>query len=206
MAATSSEPTNARHSAAFIDRDGVINVDSAHVSRIDEFIFIPGAIEALRQLQTAGFLLVVVTNQSGIARRLYTEEDHARLTQHMQAQLLMAGVRLSAVEYCPHLLDAAVARYRMNCSCRKPYPGMLERAAHSLNIDMPASILIGDRASDIRAGRNAGVGRCWIVRSGHPVGPSDIELADAVFDDLAACARHAVNERIGQAMRPRDEQ
>jgi len=107
----------------------------------------------------------------------------------MQQRLLAAGVQLSAVEYCPHLPDAAIARYRLDCDCRKPRPGMLERAAAALNIDLSASILVGDRATDIQAGRSAGVGRCWLVRSGLPLSQSDIELADAVFDDLAACVR-----------------
>ena len=107
----------------------------------------------------------------------------------MQQRLLAAGVQLSAVEFCPHLPDAEVERYRLECDCRKPQPGMLRRAAATLNIDLSASILVGDRASDIQAGRSAGVGRCWLVRSGVALSQSDIELADAVFDDLAACAR-----------------
>jgi D-glycero-D-manno-heptose 1,7-bisphosphate phosphatase len=184
-----------RPRAAFIDRDGVINVDAAYVYRVEDFVFLPGAIEALRQLQRAGYLIVVITNQSGIARGMYTEDDYQRLTLHMQSQLAAAGVHLSAVEYCPHLPDADIEVYRQDCSCRKPGTGMLLRAALALNIDLSASILVGDRASDIQAGRSAGVGRSWIVRSGHPLSSSDIALADAVFDDLAACARQVLKER-----------
>jgi D-glycero-D-manno-heptose 1,7-bisphosphate phosphatase len=181
-----------RRKAAFIDRDGVINVDSAYVHRIQDFKFLPGAIEALRRLQTAGFLLVVVTNQSGIARGLYTETDYLQVTQHMRDQLSAAGVYLSAVEHCPHLPDAQIERYRLDCTCRKPRPGMFERAAAALNIDLLASVLIGDRESDISAGRSAGVGRCWLVRSGNPVSTLDIKLADDVFNDLADCTQHLV--------------
>src|SRR6202161_249142 len=106
----SSGATAVCNRAAFIDRDGVINVDSSYVSREVDFVFLPGAVDALRQLQDAGFLLVVVTNQSGIARGLFTEKDYWRVTQYMEARLAVAGVQLSAVEYCPHLPDAEIAQ------------------------------------------------------------------------------------------------
>jgi D-glycero-D-manno-heptose 1,7-bisphosphate phosphatase len=187
--AVSMDGPQLRRKAAFVDRDGVIIVDSGFLHRVEDLVFLHGAIEGLQRLQAGGYLLVVITNQSGIARGLYTEADYLRLTAYMQQRLLAAGVQLSAVEYCPHLPDAAIARYRLDCDCRKPRPGMLERAAAALNIDLSASILVGDRATDIQAGRSAGVGRCWLVRSGLPLSQSDIELADAVFDDLAACVR-----------------
>jgi len=189
MMAVSMDGPQLRRKAAFVDRDGVIIVDSGFLHRVEALVFLPGAIEGLQRLQAAGYLLVVITNQSGIARGLYTEADYLRLTAYMQQRLLAAGVQLSAVEFCPHLPDAEIARYRLDCNCRKPRPGMLEHAAAALNIDLSASILVGDRATDIQAGRSAGVGRCWLVRSGLPLSQSDIELADAVFDDLAACVR-----------------
>lgn len=189
MAALSTAGPQGRRKAAFVNRDGVIIADSGFLYRVEELEFLPGAIEGLQRLQAAGYLLVVITNQSGIARGFYTEDEYRRFTAAMQQRLSAAGVQLSAVEFCPHLPDAQIARYRVNCDCRKPRPGMLERAAAELNIDLAASILIGDRATDIQAGRSAGVGRCWLVRSGRALSASDIELADAVFDDLAACAR-----------------
>jgi D-glycero-D-manno-heptose 1,7-bisphosphate phosphatase len=178
--------------AAFIDRDGVINVDSGFLHRVENFVFLPGAIQGLQRLQAAEYLLVVITNQSGIARGFYSEADYLRVTAHMRQCLSAVGVQLDAVEHCPHLPDAQIARYRVDCDCRKPLPGMLQRAAAALNIDMARSVLVGDRASDIQAGRSAGVGRCCLVRSGVAVSRSDIELADAVFDDLAACAASLV--------------
>jgi D,D-heptose 1,7-bisphosphate phosphatase len=175
--------------AAFIDRDGVINEERAFVHKIEDFAFVPGAIEALRELQAAGYLLVVITNQSGIARGLYTEADYLSLTEHMRERLSSAGVNLDAMEYCPHLPDAPVARYRLDCECRKPKPCMLLRAMTALGIDPRASILIGDRVSDIEAGRRAGVGRCFLVRSGNALSERDAELAEGVYDDLAACVK-----------------
>jgi D-glycero-D-manno-heptose 1,7-bisphosphate phosphatase len=186
--ATAGGPAAVGRPAAFIDRDGVINVEVGFLHRIEQFAFLPGAVEALQRMQAAGYLLVVITNQSGIARGLYTEDDYQRLTSHLRARLADAGVRLDAIEHCPHLPDAPLASYRMACDCRKPLPGMLRRAATALHIDLPRSILVGDRGSDIQAGRAAGVGRCWLVRSGAPLSAPDLELADGVFDDLAACA------------------
>lgn len=175
--------------AAFIDRDGVLNEERAFVHRIEDFIFVPGAVEALRAFQAAGYLLVVITNQSGIARGLYSEADYLELTAHMCERLQAAGVRLDAVEYCPHLADAPVARYRLDCGCRKPKPGMLQRAIETLDIDPSASFLVGDRLSDIEAGRGAGVGRCFLVRTGYPLSDGALARADAVYDDLLTCAR-----------------
>ncbi len=190
MTAVGTAEPQLRRKAAFIDRDGVINVERGFLHRVEEFVFIPGAVDGLRWLQAEGYLLVVITNQSGIARGLYTEADYQRLTAYMQQRLLSAGVQLSAVEYCPHLADAQLPEFRLDCDCRKPRPGMLRRAAVALDVDLPASILVGDRATDIQAGRSAGVGRCWLVRSGMPLSQADIELADGVFEDLAACVRH----------------
>jgi D-glycero-D-manno-heptose 1,7-bisphosphate phosphatase len=175
--------------AAFIDRDGVLNEERAFVHRIEDFAFLPGAVDALRLLQTAGFLLVVITNQSGIARGLYSEADYQMLTDHMRRQLAAAGVNLDAVEYCPHLPDASVDRYRLDCNCRKPKPGMLRRAAQALDIAPGASFLVGDRLSDVSAGRAAGIGRCFLVRTGYALSDDAIACADGVYDDLLYCAR-----------------
>lgn len=173
--------------AAFIDRDGVLNEERAFVHRIEEFAFVPGAIEALRRLEAAGYLLVVVTNQSGIARGLYSEADYLALTEHIQQRLRAEGISLDAVEYCPHLPDAPVARYRLECDCRKPKPGMLMRAIRALDIEPGASFLVGDRLSDLEAGRAAGIGRCFLVRTGYALQAEVMARADAVYDDLLAC-------------------
>jgi D-glycero-D-manno-heptose 1,7-bisphosphate phosphatase len=178
--------------AAFIDRDGVLNEERAFVHRIEDFVFVPGAIEALRMLKAAGYLLVVVTNQSGIARGLYSEADYLALTAHVRERLEAEGISLDAVEYCPHLPDAPVTRYRLECDCRKPKPGMLRRAIRALDIDPGASFLVGDRVSDVEAGRAAGIGRCFLVRTGYPLTGEAAARADAVYDDLLACVKHVL--------------
>lgn len=179
--------------AAFIDRDGVINEDRAYVYRSADFEFIPGSIDALRALRAAGFLLVVVTNQSGIARGLFTEADYHALAAYMRERLSLAGVSLDSVQYCPHLPDAPLEQYRRDCECRKPRAGMIRAAAEQLQIDPAQSILIGDRKADVEAGRAAGVGRCFLVRSGKSLSAADVLLADGVYADLAEC--------VGQLLR-----
>jgi D-glycero-D-manno-heptose 1,7-bisphosphate phosphatase len=179
--------------AVFLDRDGVIVVDHGYVHRVADFEFVPGTVPALQRLQAAGWRLVVVTNQSGIARGLYSLADYERVTDHLRSRLATAGVQLDAVHCCPHLPDAAVAAYRLDCDCRKPAPGMLLRAARELALDLGASVIVGDRLSDVQAGRAAGLGRCLLVRSGHAVAAGEAALADAVYDDLAACASDLVS-------------
>jgi D-glycero-D-manno-heptose 1,7-bisphosphate phosphatase len=175
--------------AAFIDRDGVLNEERAFVHRIEDFVFLPGAVEALRLLKGAAYLLVVITNQSGIARGLYRESDYLALTESMRERLAAAGVSLDAVEYCPHLPDAPVERYRVDCDCRKPKPGMLRRSIQALGIDADASFLVGDRLSDIEAGRAAGIGRCFLVRTGYALHDAAIARANGVYKDLLACVK-----------------
>ena len=175
--------------AAFVDRDGVIIEDRGYAYRSEDCVLLPGAARALRALQSAGCLLVVVTNQSGIARGLYTEADYQAFTAHLRAVLLAEGVRLDDIRHCPHLPNAPLAAYRQECDCRKPHPGMLLRSISALGIDARASVLIGDRATDVAAGRAAGVGRCLLVRSGLAISVADAALADGVYDNLDACVR-----------------
>jgi D-glycero-D-manno-heptose 1,7-bisphosphate phosphatase len=172
--------------AAFLDRDGVINVDRAYVHRWEDFEFLPGAVEAMRRLQDAGYALVVVTNQSGVARGYYGEDDVARLHEAMAAALAQAGVRLAAVEHCPHHPGGRVARYAVACDCRKPAPGMILRAARALELDLAASVMFGDKASDIEAARRAGVGRAVRVAPNAGAGAPDGDEEAAAPPDHAS--------------------
>ena len=170
-----------RRPAAFIDRDGVLNADLGYVGRIEDFHWLPGAVAAMGRLQQAGHALVVVTNQSGIARGLYTLEDFERLTSHMRAELLGHGITLDGVYACPHLPDASVAAYRSDCNCRKPRPGMILQAIADLGLAPEHSNVFGDKASDIAAGRAAGIGHCWLIGEAAALAGAD---ADGVFASL----------------------
>ncbi len=142
--------------AAFLDRDGVINVDHGYVHRVKDFKWVPGVLEAAKVLFDAGYLLVVVTNQSGIGRGFYSVQDFARLTRWMADAFIKAEAPLSGVYFCPHHPAKAVGKYLCDCNCRKPKPGLLLRAAEELDIDINRSIMFGDKASDCTAGRLAG--------------------------------------------------
>ncbi len=181
--------TAGKRPAAFIDRDGVINRDTGYVFRIDDFHVLPGVPEGLRCLQEAGYALVLVTNQAGIARGYYTEDQFERLTAHMEKLLEAEGISFAGIYYCPHHPDGIVEAYSTVCDCRKPSPGMLMLAAEELRLDLSASVLVGDKRSDIEAGRAAGVSRAIIVQSGHPVRTEDAQYADACLPDLASAAR-----------------
>lgn len=180
--------------AAFIDRDGVINEELGYVHRPEDFRLLPRAVSGLRRLQQAGWVLVVVTNQAGIARGLYDEADYQYLTAHMRALLAEHGIELSAVYHCPHHPTAGVGALRIYCECRKPQPGMLQRAATELGVDLRASILIGDKATDLQAGRAAGVSYCVLVESGMKLTENARQLADFAAADLDEAAEWVVGK------------
>ena len=173
--------------AAFLDRDGVINLDRAYVHQWDEFEFVPGAVDAMRRLREAGYALVVVTNQSGLARGMYTEAQFQELTRHMRAALAEAGAEVEAVYHCPHHPKGSVPELAVDCDCRKPEPGMILRAAKELNLSLADSFLVGDKPSDIEAARAAGLGRAYIVQSDNEESSDGLVGADAGYADLAAC-------------------
>jgi len=182
--------------AVFLDRDGVINRETDYVHTVDGFHFIEGVIDACLELTRAGYRLIVITNQAGIARSYYTEDDFHHLTKWMLHEFTQQGVEIDGVYYCPHHPVHGVGDYRRSCNCRKPAPGMILRAAQEHSLDLPHSILIGDKATDIEAGRAAGVGCCVLVLTGHPVNSEDLDKADAVFDDLPGVSNALVNNKL----------
>lgn len=171
--------------AIFLDRDGTVNVDHGYVHEIDDFQFIDGVIEAMQELKKMGYALVLVTNQSGIARGMFSEDQFMQLTEWMDWSLADREVDLDGIYYCPHHPEAAVESYRQQCDCRKPQPGMLLSAMKELNIDMAASYMVGDKIEDVQAGKAAGVGTTVLVRSGKPVSAEGENVADWVIDSLA---------------------
>lgn len=134
--------------AIFLDRDGTINVEKHYLYKIEDFVFLPGVIDALKKLQDAGFLLIIITNQSGIARGYYSEEDFHKLNDWMMDFLRSNGVMITAIYYCPHLPEAKIERYRKSCQCRKPLLGMFEKAVSDYNINLSQSFAIGDKMRD----------------------------------------------------------
>lgn len=171
--------------AVFLDRDGTLNVDHGYVHQIDDFQFIEGVIDACRKLKQMGFLLVLVTNQSGIARGKFSEEQFMQLTEWMDWSLADRDVDLDGIYFCPHHPEAVDESYRQNCDCRKPQPGMFLAAQRELNIDMAASYMVGDKIEDMQAAMAANVGNKVLVRSGKPITKEGEMLADWVLDSLA---------------------
>ena len=169
--------------AIFLDRDGTINIDHGYVHQIDDFEFIEGSINALKKLKEMGYLLVLVTNQSGIARGYFTGAQFLRLTEWMDWSLAEQGVDFDGIYYCPHHPDGK-GEFKEDCPCRKPKPGMLLDAMKALNIDPQQSVMVGDKIEDIKAGINAKVKINVLVRTGKPVTKEGERLANAVLDSI----------------------
>lgn len=181
-------PTAGLRPAAFIDRDGVVNEERDYVWRIEDFHLLPGVVQGLQRLQQAGYALVVVTNQAGIARGYYRTEDFHHLSEHLRGLLAAQGVHLDGIYHCPHHPTAGLPPWRVDCACRKPRPGMLLQAAQDLGLDLARSFIVGDKASDLQAGAAAGVRWKLLVESGHTPEPAARALADSTHPGLAEAA------------------
>lgn len=149
--------------ALFLDRDGVINVEKNYVYRIEDFEFLPGIFDLTATARELGLALVVVTNQAGIGRGYYTEADFQRLTDWMLGEFMARGIGIDRVYHCPYHPTAGVGEYLRESFDRKPNPGMLFKARDELDLDLRGSVLLGDKASDIEAGRAAGVGHLLLL-------------------------------------------
>jgi D,D-heptose 1,7-bisphosphate phosphatase len=144
--------------AVFLDRDGVLNEDVGYAYRVEDLRLIPGIAAAVATLKSRGFLLIVVSNQSGVARGLFSKDDVNRFNQALNQQLIAAaGVGIDEFFYCPHHPDGSVAPYKLRCSCRKPEPGLILQATQKYPIDLKHSYLVGDKPDDIECARRAGL-------------------------------------------------
>lgn len=182
--------------AFFLDRDGVLIEDVDLLTRPTEIRIVPGVVEALQAIEAQGYLSVVVTNQTVVARGLVGESDLDALHGHLREELVHAGAPLlSAFYVCPHHPHADVAQYRLDCTCRKPKPGLLERASEEMGIDLSKSFMVGDRLSDVAAGKSAGCTTVLVESGAHDappiVGmPSNAPAPDYRFANLLDAVRN----------------
>lgn len=147
--------------ALFLDRDGVVNVEKNYLYRVGDFEFLDGIFELCARFRSAGYAIVVVTNQAGIARGYYTEDDVAVLHDWMLERFLERGIPIAGVYHCPHHPE-----FSGPCPCRKPEPGMILRARDELGLDLSGSVLLGDKESDVEAGRRAGIRHLGLLVQG----------------------------------------
>ena len=160
----------------FLDRDGVINKEVGYLHKIEDFEFIDGVFNACLDFQTLGYQLIIVTNQSGIERDYYQDQDFHTVTNWMLSQFESHGVNILDVFYCPHGPES-------NCNCRKPKPGMFNQANAKYHINMGKSWMIGDKEADIQAANSAGISNTILVKSGHKIDEKNSK-AKFVFDSI----------------------
>jgi len=154
---------------AFLDRDGVINKEVNYLYKIEDFEYTENCIEGLKKIKALGYEIIIVTNQAGIARGYYTEDDYQKLTAWYVADLKNQGIDILDVFRCPHHPEGNIPEYSIVCACRKPKSGMFEQALAQYNIDMDSSFMVGDKTSDLDAAKNAGIQQLYLVETGHPI-------------------------------------
>ena len=142
--------------AVFLDRDGVLNEEVGYICRPDQISLIPGVGSAVKRLNESGFSVIVVSNQSAIGRGICSEIEIQQVNSHLSEQLSWLGAKIMKFYYCPHHPTEAMGDYLQTCECRKPNPGMLRQAASDLDLDLTKSVMVGDRLTDIEAGRSVG--------------------------------------------------
>ncbi len=152
--------------AVFVDRDGTLIEERGYLDRVEQLALFPWTADAIRLLNRAGLPVVVITNQAAVGRGIIDEPFLAEVHAALDAELALGGARIDRYYFCPHLADAAVERYRVDCRCRKPGPGMIEQACRDMELDPARSVMIGDRWLDVGAGQAAGT-RTILLKTGH---------------------------------------
>lgn len=177
----------------FLDRDGTINYDAGYINDIDNFVMYPYAAQAIRMLNINGFLVVVITNQSGLARGFFTEETLSEIHNKMLHDLKKQGALIDAVYFCPHDPNAKLEKYKAVCSCRKPETGLIDMALKDLQIDKSRMYFIGDKHSDIMAGYKSGCktimvktgyGKGDLINKSHKWEVKPDKIADTLLDGI----------------------
>nr|BCX00140.1 MAG: D,D-heptose 1,7-bisphosphate phosphatase [Bacteroidota bacterium] len=186
--------------AVFLDRDGTLNVERHYVCRWEAFSWIPGAPEAIRQLNEAGFRVIVVTNQAAVARGRCTEQDVLRLHERMQQELAAHGAWIDAFYYCPFHPEGIVSAYRRSSSWRKPQTGMFERAIRDWCLDPRACFVVGDRNSDLLPGRALGM-TTLLVRTGYGAQEAEHTIADYVVSDITEAVERILTACVTSSSR-----
>ena len=166
--------------ALFLDRDGVINIDHAYVCKPENFEFIDGIFDLCRKAKELGYLIFVITNQAGIGRGYYSEQDFLNLTDWMMGEFKRQDVEINKVYFCPSHPEHGVGKYRIDSPNRKPNPGMILQAKEEFDIDLTTSILVGDKESDIQAGVAAGVGFNVLYSPSKDIPPTRTEADQVV--------------------------
>ena len=187
-------------SALFLDRDGVVVEEVEYLRRVEDLRLLPGAAAAIRRMNQGGVPVILVTNQSGVARGLLNEDRLGEIHAALTGMLAAEGARLDGLYYCPHHPTAGAGDYTMDCDCRKPKPGMLLRAAREFEFELRLSALIGDTAGDIAAARAAGCAAAILVLTGHGAGQSAQPGQTGQPDHTAADIAAALDWLAGRGM------
>ncbi|MBI2851734.1 MAG: HAD family hydrolase [Chloroflexi bacterium] len=179
--------------AVFLDRDGTIVEDTGYLHEREKVRFFPDVDKAIGLLNRAGFKIIIVTNQAGVARGYYTEGIVRELNRYIRESLAAQGALIDRFYYCPHHIEGIIEEYRKACDCRKPNTGMIEQAVRDFNIDLAASFVIGDQLSDIEAGRRAGCRTVLLAGSSKPVDFASPALPSYIACDLYQAVKWLLN-------------
>ncbi len=183
--------------AFFLDRDGVVIREAEYLSSVKEVKIFNETFQALKLMKEAGYLIIVVSNQSGVARGYFEESTIPIIHKHINSELKKENIEVNAFYYCPHHDNGSIEKYSIPCECRKPKSGMLDKAAKDFNIDLTKSFMIGDKTSDIKAGKNANVAKSILVKSGHSfILTPEEENEIVVKDDILEATKYLLKNKI----------